>query len=158
VTALRPCKPFLARLLRDIRGTAVIETAIVAPVLICMALGGFEVSSMVARQHELQSGAADAEQIVLAAAAGTATDADTIKRVLANTLGIPETNIDVNKVYRCGTDATLISSPCGSGSWESTYVQVTFRDTYTPSWTGFGVGSPLNYRVERLIQVSAEHV
>jgi len=158
VTALRLSKPFLARLFRDKRGTAVIETAIVAPVLICMALGGFEVSNMVARQHELQSGAADAEQIVLAAAAGTATDPDTIKRVLATTLGIAETNIDVNKVYRCGTDATLISSRCSSGSWESTYVQVTFRDTYTPSWTSFGVGSALNYHVERLIQVSAEQV
>lgn len=158
MTTPRIISTVLSCLYRDIRGTAVIETAIVAPVLICMALGGFEVSHMVARQHELQSGAADAEQIVLAAAAGTATDANTIKAVLANTLGIPQSNVDVDKVYRCGTTAMLESSPCSSGSWESTYVQVTFRDTYTPTWTTFGVGSPVNFRVERLIQVSAEHV
>ncbi|HSQ96751.1 MAG TPA: TadE/TadG family type IV pilus assembly protein [Croceibacterium sp.] len=135
-----------------------IETAIVAPVLICMALGGFEVSNMVARQHDLQNGAADAEQIVQAAASGTATDVNTIKSVLANTLGIPQSNIDVNKVFRCGTTATLVSSPCSSGSYESTYVEVTFRDTYNPNWTSFGVGSPVNFRVDRLIQVSSEKV
>lgn len=143
---------------RDVRGTTVIETAIVAPVLICMALGGYEVSQMVSRQHDLQNGAADAQQIVQAAASGTSTDVNTIKAVLANTLGIPQNNIDVNKVFRCGTTATLVSTQCGSGSYESTYVQVTFRDTYTPTWTNYGIGAPLHYSVQRLIQVSAEHI
>ncbi|MGZ3173551.1 MAG: TadE/TadG family type IV pilus assembly protein [Croceibacterium sp.] len=157
-TAFRIFGATLARLFRDTGGTAVIETAIIAPVLICMALGGFEVSNMVARQHDLQNGAADAEQIVLAAASGTATDVNTVKSVLANTLGIPESNIDVNKVFRCGTTATLVSSQCSSGSYESTYIQVTFRDTYNPTWTSFGVGSPVNFNIERLIQVSSEQV
>jgi Flp pilus assembly protein TadG len=158
VIALNLVRAALLRLQRDIRGTAVIETAIVAPVLICMALGGFEVSNMIARQHDLQNGAADAEQIVLAAASGTATDADTVKAVLAATLEIPLDNIDVAKVYRCGTTDTLVTAQCSTGSWQSTYVQVTFRDTYTPTWTSFGVGAPVDFRVERLIQVSAEHI
>ena len=59
-TAFRVFGSTLARLCLDTRGTAVIETAIIAPVLICMALGGFEVSNMVARQHDLQNGAARA--------------------------------------------------------------------------------------------------
>jgi Flp pilus assembly protein TadG len=158
VTGLRGLLGSLSRLARDVGGTAVIETALVAPVLICMGLGGYEVSQMIARQHELQAGAADAEQIVLAAASGTATDANTIKSVLASTLGIPQSHIDVDKVYRCGTSTTLASTACSAGSSQSTYVQIEFRDTYTPLWTNFGVGSPVDFQVERLIQVSAEQV
>lgn len=148
----------IAHLVRDIRGSMVIETALVAPVLVCLSLGGFEVSRIVARQHDLQAGAADAEQIVLAAASGTATDTTTMKNVLVNTLAIPDQNVDVDKLYRCGTNASLSSTQCTAGSWQSTYVQVTFRDTYTPIWTSFGVSSPINYNVKRLIQVSAGQV
>jgi Flp pilus assembly protein TadG len=148
------------RLRRDVRGTAVVETAIVAPVLACLALGGYDVSRMVARQHELQAGAADAEQIVLAAASGSATETTTIQAVLANTLNIPNDadHIQVVKVYRCGTAETISSTTCSSGSYQSTYVQVTFLDSYTPVWTNFGLGDPIDYHVERLIQVSSEKV
>ena len=148
----------LASLRRDIRGTALIETAIVAPALVMMGLGGFEVSRIIARQHELQNGAGDAEQIVLAAASGTATSTTTMRTVLANTLGMSQSNIDVDKVYRCGTTTSLVTAQCSSGSWQSTYVQVTFRDTYTPLWTKFGVGAAVNYRVARMVQVSAEKI
>jgi Flp pilus assembly protein TadG len=147
-----------ARLVRDIRGTAVIETALIAPLLVCLSLGGFEISRIVARQHELQSGAGDAEQIVLAAASGSATDTTAIKNVLVATLGIPDANVDVDKLYRCGTASSLNTTQCASGAWQSTYVQVTFRDTYTPMWTSFGVSEPINFNVQRLIQVSAEQV
>jgi Flp pilus assembly protein TadG len=153
----------LARLLRlsgDKRGTTVIEVAILAPTLVLMALGGFDVSRMVARQHELQAGAGDAEQIVLAAASGTSTDTTTIKSVLANTLGIPNdsSHISVVKEYRCGTTTALSSSVCSSGSYESTYLEVTFHDTYTPLWSQFGIGSPVAYQVQRLVQISQEKV
>lgn len=149
-----------ARLPGDKRGTAVIEVAIIAPTLVLMALGGFDASRMVARQHELQAGAGDAEQIVLAAASGASTDTTTIQSVLANTLGIPNdsSHISVVKEYRCGTTTALSSAVCGSGSYESTYLQVTFHDTYTPVWAQFGIGSPVHYQVQRLVQISQELV
>ena len=158
MTAPRSLFARMVRLLRDTRGTTVIEVAIVAPTILCMALGGFDVSRMIARQHELQSGAADAEQIVLAAASGTATDTTTVKSVLANTLGIPNdaAHISVDKLYRCGTTAALQPGACSSGAYESTYLQVTFHDTYTPVWTDFGIGRPVDYQVQRLVQVSQE--
>jgi Flp pilus assembly protein TadG len=157
---LQPALPRLLRLPGDNRGVTVIETAILAPVLLCLALGGFDVSRMVARQHELQNGAGDAEQIVLAAASGTATNTDTIKSVLANTLGIPndDSHITVDKLYRCGTSTSLVSAQCSSGSYESTYIQVTFHDSYTPVWAQFGIGHPVDYGVQRLVQVSQELV
>jgi Flp pilus assembly protein TadG len=160
VTTTRALFAHLMRLPRDKRGTTVIEVAILAPVLILMALGGFDVSRMGARQHELQSGAGEAEQIVLAAASGTATDTDTIKSVLANTLNIPNdaSHITVTKLFRCGTTSTLQSSVCGAGTYESTYLQVTFNDTYNPLWAQFGIGGPVSYQVQRLVQISQEKV
>ena len=55
-----PVRRHLATLLRDTRGAMLIETAIVAPVLVLMSLGAFQVSTMVARQSELQSAVAEA--------------------------------------------------------------------------------------------------
>ena len=60
---------FLCSIRRDRRGTMAIETTIVAPVLALMAIGSFEVGSMVSRQQELQSAASEAESIILAASA-----------------------------------------------------------------------------------------
>jgi len=51
-------RKLLARLARDERGAMLIETAFIAPVLILMSLGAFQVSQVVARQTELQEAAA----------------------------------------------------------------------------------------------------
>jgi Flp pilus assembly protein TadG len=140
---------------KDATGSTVIETAIVAPVLIAMTLGTFDVSQMLAKQHHLQSGAGDTESIVLAVAAGTATNATTVKTALASSLGLPESKITVELVYRCNWQTTLsTTNSCGSGAKVSTYVRVTFTDTYTPMWTKFRVGSAMTYSVKRTVQVS----
>ena len=57
---MRSILSLFGRLRRDATGAMAIETAIVAPVLVLMAFGSFQVSSMVARQTELQSAAAEA--------------------------------------------------------------------------------------------------
>lgn len=156
MTRLTALKRFARSLGRDRAGSTVIETAFVAPVLVTMALGGYDVSRMIARQHELQSAAADTEAIVLAAASGTATDNNTVKNVLMNTLGLSSSQVSVTQVYRCGSVTTVVtdSSLCSIGVAVVTYVKVVFTDTYTPVWTKFGIGSPFNYRVERTVQVS----
>ena len=146
---------WLAMLANDQRGTTVIETAIVAPVLVTMALGSYDASHMIARQHELQSASADVEGIILAVSSGTATDTVKIKQVLVATVGLTTDQVLVEKVYRCGTDTSLVSSSsaCASGTKVSTYVRVGLTDSYSPTWTDFGVGAPLNYNVVRTVQV-----
>ena len=57
-------RSFLPKLKRDERGAMMIETAIVAPVLILMSMGAFQVSQVVARQTELQNAAAEASAII----------------------------------------------------------------------------------------------
>jgi Flp pilus assembly protein TadG len=138
------------------RGSVVIETAFVAPVLITMALGGYEVSRIVSRQHELQTGAAEAEAIALAANQGASTDTTTLKSILMGSLSLQSSQVTVDKLYRCGTSSTLqvSSSGCGTGQVVSSYVRLTLTDSYTPAWTRFGVGSTLNFSVVRMVQLS----
>lgn len=148
----------LARLLRDTRGTMVIETAIVAPVLVVLSIGGFEVSAMVARQNELQSSAAEAVAIVMAATPTTQTEIDQIEAVVEDSSGIPEDDVDFVTKYRCGTTAALTTTePAPSDCDEdlvSTFIVITMTDSYDPVWTRMGIGQPVSYNVERSVQIS----
>jgi len=153
---LKRSPKFVAALCRCTRGSTVIETAFVAPVLITLALGGYETSRIVSRQHELQTGAAEGEAIALAANQGASTDTTTLKSILMNSLSLSTSQVTVDKLYRCGTSSTLqtSSSSCGNGQIVSTYVRLTMTDSYTPMWTRFGVGSTLNFNVVRTVQLS----
>jgi Flp pilus assembly protein TadG len=147
----------LARLWRENHGSAVIETALIAPVLVCMCLGGFEISRMMARQSELQTGANEATSIVLAAPPDSDTKKATAQAVIAASTGLTNdsAHIQLDFIYRCGTNTTLTATKADCGTQAiSTYIQVQLRDTYTPIWTQFGVGSPLNYYVSRRVQLS----
>ena len=144
------------RLRLNRRGTMAIETAIVTPVLALMALGTFEVGSLVSRQQELQSSASEAEGIILAAAgSSTPTPSTTIKEVIEDSLGLSDDQVSLEQRFRCNAATTLMTddSTCDTEEPTYQYVLLTVTDTYTPVWTNFGVGSPISYRVQRTIQV-----
>lgn len=146
-------RPFLP--LRDDRGVLAIESAIVAPVLVLMALGVFQVGSMVSRQQELQSGASDVTAIILAAANGPGTSSADIKTVIKSSLNLTDSQVTLQQKYRCGAATTLIDDPatCASGTQVSEYVLLQLTDIYTPLWAKYGVGTPFNYTVNRTIQI-----
>ena len=143
-----------ARIRRDDRGSMAIETAFVAPVLLILALGGFEVSSMVARQTELQSAAAEAAAVVRAVAPTTSAERTTVRDILASSTGLTAEQITVTEVYRCGTATAYVTNAdsCGSGV-EYTFIRVDLTDTYAPTWTKWGVGSGFTYNVSRTVQI-----
>lgn len=145
----------ILRLWQDCRGTSLIETAIVAPVLAIMALGGFEASSMVARQTELQSAAAEAAAIVQSSPPKTIEARQTVHDIVAASTGLPAESVVVTEIYRCGTDAdyTQNTTSCGTTK-SSTYVKIVITDTYTPHWTEFGIGSPVAFNVVRTVQIA----
>lgn len=149
----------LPRLLRANDGTMVIETAIVAPVLILMALGTFQVSGVVARQTELQTAAAEAAAIALAAAPDTAAKRTTVEQVIEASTGLAENQVAVSAAYRCD-DEDYVADPaaCSSATVASSYVKIVLTDTYEPAWTRFGVGSAINYRVTRYVMYQQEVV
>lgn len=142
-------------LLRDECGAMAIETVIVAPVIALMALGTFEVGTIVSRQQELQSGASEAEGIILAASNGSGADSDEIEAVIEESLGLAPDKVSLEQRFRCNVANTLVTaaSACDPDEPIYHYIRLQVIDTYTPIWTRYGVGSPINYRVDRTVQV-----
>ena len=149
----------LTALRRDERGTMVIETAIVAPVLVLMSLGAFQVSTMVARQSELDSAAAEGAAIALASPPTTDAKRATLQQVIVASTGLPSGNVTVTAAYRCNSSSVYVtaSTSCTSGVI-SNFVKIYITDTYTPKWVHYGIGSPINYRVTRYVEYSQSDV
>ena len=145
----------LGALLRDKRGTMAIETALVAPFLLTLSLGAFEVSMLVSREQQLQSSANEASEIVLAAAGGSGINSADLEDILESSLGLEDSQLTLAPGYRCGTSAVETTKPtCAAGEPMYSYVKLTVTDTYTPAWKKFGFGSDVNFNVVRWAQVS----
>ena len=164
----------LLRTLRgDARGSALIETAFVAPVLILMSLGGVEVANMVKRQHELQNAASKAAEIMMAAHPEDQAALTTVMQQLAATIqadtGLTTTAIGssvepdetknnvayVMTRYRCGnaTNFKKADTGCTDSPNAEHFVVFLLRDRYTPVWNDFGLGDDLQFRVEKSVQI-----
>ncbi len=155
----------LSRLRSDEAGAMIIETAIVAPVLVLISLGAFQISGMVARQTELESAAGEAAAIALAAQPDTAAKRTTLQEVIQASSNLPAATtsgtrgVEVTEVFRCGISTSFVTSAtsCTSGQM-SRYVRIALVDTYSPTWTRFGVGSAITYRVTRNVLYKQEEV
>lgn len=146
----------LRRLLADFAGSMTIEMAAVAPVLVLMSIGTFEVSSMVSRQQELQSAASEGETIALAAAASAATTPlTTIEDIIEESMDLADDQVTITRFYRCNDDAALVSSDtaCATDAVVTEYMKLELTDRYEPIWTQFGIGSAFDYDVDRMVQL-----
>ena len=149
----------LAGLGRDERGTMVIETAIVTPVLVLLSLGAFQVSSVVVRQSELDSAAAEGAAIAIASPPNTTAKLSTLQQVIVASTGLPSNQVAVTAAYRCNSATAYVtaSTSCTSGVI-SNFAKIYITDTYTPRWVHFGIGSPITYRVTRYVEYSQSDV
>ncbi len=149
-------KRLFSRLLRDKRGTSLIETALVTPIMLVLSLGSFQVSEVVARQHELDTGADQATALVQAGWTNPTQQAAALKAMLQASLGLSASQIVIASKYRCGITATYVdvAGSCAVGTIQATILQIRLTDRYTPTWTDFGVGSPIDLSVQRMVQVS----
>jgi hypothetical protein len=154
--ALRKIPTLLRSLAAENRGAMIVETAVVAPILILLALGGFEISQIVSRQHELQSGISEAEAIALAANAGATTDTPALESILEESLSLSDDEVTIVMLYRCNANTTLVDDPdsCGEDDVVSTYLRITLQDVYSPIWTKFGVSKPYNFNLVRTVQLA----
>lgn len=154
---------FLRAIARGTAGTTTIEAAFIIPILGTLCLGGFECSRIVARNTELQTALAEAASLTLARQPQTQAEMDTIKSIVAVSSGLdpaPAKNeVMMVRRFRCGTDADPLPlntppTACPPNSIVSSYLQLTLKDTYTPIWTDFGVGSPVEFTKTRMLQIS----
>jgi Flp pilus assembly protein TadG len=154
----------ITRLTKDTRGVALIEFAFMTPIVASLCLGAFDVAMLVARQTELQEAAAEAATIAMAmdSFATDDTEADDrlvrrgkVEAVARQASGLPDHNVSVVEKVRCGNSATLQSNQatCASGVEESRLLTIDLQDTYTPLWTSFGVGEPIDLHLTRTVQI-----
>lgn len=147
---------WLNRMFGDTTGSMTIEMAAVAPVLVLMSIGTFEVSTMVSRQQELQSAASEGETIALAAAASEETTSiGTVEDIIETSMGLNDDQVTVTTHFRCNDDETLVISEaaCGVDDVVTSYLKLELSDSYAPLWTEFGIGASFNYDVERMVQL-----
>lgn len=149
-------KSLLKRFARSESGSVAIETAFIVPILATMVLGGLEVSNIVSRQTELQTAAAEAAAIAVARPPEDADERAILEGVIEASTGLAADQVTLELRFRCDTSPNLIenSDTCGTSSVVSEFVIITMQDTYTPTWTQFGVGGPVNYNVTRRVQLS----
>jgi hypothetical protein len=151
-----PARRLMSRLAACEKGAMLIETALVAPVLIMLAIGAFEASAMVARQSELQSAAGQAAEIALAVNPDTQAERDEIKAQIMESTGLGEARVKVIPMYRCGT-GNLVAGPtpptCSEESL-NTFIAIDLTAEYQPVWTSWGIGQSFEYHVARSVQIS----
>lgn len=132
-----------------------IETAIIAPVLVALSIGGFEVGSMVARQTELQSAAAEAAAIVRASTPATSEERLAIRNVVATSAKVRSGQVSVVQIYRCAdsTHYETSADECDNGQVVNKFIRVSIWEYRRPIWAEFGIGSSVTFNVTRTVQV-----
>ena len=149
-------KSLLRTLCSDRQGAVVIETAIIAPVLVLMSLGAVETSRIVARQTELQQAVGEAAEIAVAIKVDTANERTNIKNIVVASTGVAATSVTVSNVYRCGAATTTVAAvaDCAATDMVTTYLSITVTDTVTPLWAQLGLGGNMVYNVNRTVLVA----
>jgi Flp pilus assembly protein TadG len=145
----------IGRLRRDAQGAMMVETALVAPMLILMSIGSFEASQMFARESELQTAASEASAIALASKPDTQAKRNTLRDIIKTSTGLSNSGVTVTDQYRCGTSTDYVATNTGCGTLTvSNFVKIYITDTYTPGWTQVGIGGPVTYRVTRYVMLN----
>lgn len=149
----------ISTLLSDRQGSMAVETAIVAPVLATLSLGAFDTSRILIRQQQLQSAANEASEVVLAAAAGSGVSSAALEAIIESSLSLEPDQLTIVPRFRCDDSPTLVNTrpappSCAASKPIASYIQLTLTETYTPIWTQFGIGQPVDYNIVRTVQVS----
>lgn len=152
-------RAFFQQALADRQGAVAIETAIVAPVLLLLSLGVYQVSTVVARQSELESAAAEGAAIALASIPDTSAKRTTLQQVLMASTGLGSSHVTVTEAYRCSSNSAyvLASSSCTSGV-VSKFVKIVLTDSYSPAWTQLGIGNSISFSVTRYVMYQQQDV
>ena len=107
----------------------------------------------------MQSAAAEAEAIVQASAPTDSAARDKVQEILKASIDPKSTNPHdtetVTQVFRCGSgNYQTVLPTCATGQKLSSYIKIVLTNSYTPTWTSFGVGWTMNYNVVRMVQIS----
>ncbi len=117
-------------LLREERGAAMIELAMVAPVIALMVVGVTDLSNAFGKKLAIEQAAQRSIEKVMNTT-GADTVENTIKAEAAAQANVPQANVTVVFRMECNGAASSATS-CSSGQTESRWILVTVTDRYTP--------------------------
>lgn len=127
--------------IRDDRGAAVIELALVAPILALMTIGIIDVSQAFNRRLTLEQAAQRAIEKVMQTT-GETTAEDTIKEEAAAQGDVSEDDVTVSYRLECnGTAQENFDIECAEGQTESRYLMVSVTGTYEPMFPSHYFGN-----------------
>ena len=123
---------------RDEGGAAVIELALIAPILALLTIGVIDVSQAFNRRLTLEQAAQRAIEKVMQTT-GDTTPAETIKEEAAAQGDVDEDDVTVSYRLECnGELETDFDTECAEGESEARWLMVTVSGTYEPMF-------PLHY-------------
>ena len=116
----------------DDRGAAVIELALIAPMLALLTIGIVDVSQAFGRKLALEQAAQRAVEKVMQTT-GTTTPEGTIKAEAATQAGVSEDDVTVTYTLECnGVAVADFDTECDPAQKEARYLTVTVIGSYTP--------------------------
>ena len=151
---------FVQRLRRDQRGTAIIELAVVAPILALLIMGAIDVGGAFSRRLALEQGAQRAVEKVM-----QTTQLSNVQQTIADEVAL-QANVETDQVTvtfprycddrlmpdaERDEDGFAEGEPCEDGETEAHYIMVDVVDEYEPVFVSFDMGTKLangNYRIQ----------
>jgi len=121
-----------SRLRSDTRGVAVIELALIAPVLAIMVVGIIDMSNGINRKLQLEQAAQRSLEMILQTTGNDTAEAAITAQVVQQA-GVDAEDVVVERRLECdGTVVADVTAQCPPPQTEARYITVTVTDTYAP--------------------------
>jgi Flp pilus assembly protein TadG len=117
-------------------GVAVVETALIAPVLAIVIVGVIDTAGYGAAKLESQQ--AVNRGLEMAMMGGPSLSTSEIQNQTATQAGVSTSQVTVTQILECSGTTTSWSSSCATGQETARYIQIQISTTYTPL---FALGS-----------------
>lgn len=137
-------KLLLSAICRDRRGIAILEAALVIPILLIMLVGLVDFSMALFKRLYTEQLAISAVQLAISGGIGPVPDAQVVSQLSADS-GLPSGNFAITRWTECNSDGTKYSQgPCPNDSdVREDFVKVTVTNRYQPVFS-YGLFSLLS--------------
>ena len=120
-------------LFRDQRGAAIIELAIIAPIMATMLIGMVDLGRGYSTKLMLEQAAQRAIEKVMNGQAEASGSLASLKTEAADVAIVPESNVTVKAWHECANVATTnYTDTCSTGQVDRRYLSVSISKTFTP--------------------------
>jgi Flp pilus assembly protein TadG len=132
VAMARSLRGLLASLRAEVRGVALVETALAAPVMIALVIGLVDTARYGQAKLTVQQGVN--RGLEMSMMNGPTLSATDIQTEAASQAGVDPSAVTVTQTLECSGTATTWSSSCTSSQETARYTQIQISTTFSPSF------------------------